>query len=876
MWAPSSTAPTAPPGGLLAGYAPPAGVHDELLTEAGEVRPHWRRFLERLSALGPAELERRWVKSRHLLHENGVSYNVYGDPRGMDRPWSLSPVPVLIGPEEWASLSEGVAQRARLLDLLLADLYGPQRALAEGWLPPELIFTHPYFLRPLHGLRLPRTSWLPLYGIDLVRAEDARWRALADRTQAPSGAGYALENRIIVSQVLPDLFRGCNVERLALYFRSLQETLAGLAPFNRDNPRVVLLTPGPHNATYFEQAYLAQYLGYTLASGGDLTVRDDRVYLKTLSGLQPVDVILRRVNDDYCDPLELRQESVLGVSALVQAIRQGNVALANPIGTGLVQSPAFLPYLPTLARHLLGEELKLGSAETFWCGDARALPAVLDRFDTLVLKPAFAEGFTHPIFVSTLAAEERAALRARVLASPREWVAQEHIPASTTPLLAGENLVPRALVLRGYAVASGGRYTVMPGGLARVARSADNPEVSMQVGAGSKDTWVLASGPASSFSLLPPASHAVELSRGGGDLPSRVADNLYWLGRYAERAEAIARLARVTMARLRDAPAEPGLWQSSGLQLLLGVLAAQADLEMNALGSPLPTAPASITEDQLLATLFDRHEGSLAAVIQKVLRVARTVRDRLSADTWRVLTALDDELDAPPTSLRPPEPRKDPSTDGAEVARLDRTVLALAAFAGLATESMTRGQAWRFLDMGRRMERASTLVLLLSRTLVDQSEGPLLEAILEVADSGMTYRRRYLANLQVAPVLDLLLTDETNPRSVFFQLRALVDHLAALPTQSAGGTRTPQQRIAIAAQAELQLADADALARTDAAGKRPALETLLTRLADQLPALSDSLSSSYLSHAAVSRNLGTQRGPVLDPDDDRGFGKGEP
>jgi uncharacterized circularly permuted ATP-grasp superfamily protein/uncharacterized alpha-E superfamily protein len=876
MWAPSSTAPTSPPGGgLLAGYAPPVGVHDELLTGEGEVRPHWRRFLERLSALGPSELERRWLKARHLLHENGVSYNVYGDPRGMDRPWSLSPVPVLIGPEEWAAIAEGVAQRARLLDLLLADLYGPQRSLGEGWIPPELIFTHPHFLRAVHGLRLPRTCWLPLHGIDLVRAADGRWRALADRTQAPSGAGYALENRIIVSQVLPDLFRSCNVERLALYFRALQETLAGLAPFNRDNPRVVLLTPGPHNATYFEQAYLAQYLGYTLASGGDLTVRDDRVYLKTLSGLQAVDVVLRRVNDDYCDPLELRQESVLGVSGLMQALRQGNVALANPIGTGVVQSPAFLPYLPGIARHLLGEELKLASAETFWCGDRRALPTVLARFDTLVLKPAFAEGFTHPIFVSALSSGERESLRARVLESPRDWVAQEHLPASTTPLLSGESLVPRALVLRAYAVASRDRYTVMPGALARVARSADNPEVSMQVGAGSKDTWVLSSGQASSFSLLPPASHAVELSRGGGDLPSRVADNLYWLGRYAERAEGIARLARVTMARLQDAPSEPGLWQSSGFRMLASVLEAQTDLAVAATAPAAPVEVAPLTEGNLLATLYDRRDGSLAAVIQKVLRVARTVRDRLSADTWRVLTTLDDELDALPAGLPRDVAALAKNDAGAEAARLDRTVLALAALSGLAMESMTRGQAWRFLDMGRRLERATTLVLLLTRTLVEPSEAPLLEAILEVADSGMTYRRRYLANLQVAPVLDLLLIDETNPRSVIFQMRALVDHLAALPNTTPTGARTPQQRIAIASLAELQLADADALGVVSADGRRPALEALLKRLAEQLPALSDSLSSSYLSHAAVSRNLGAQHAPLPD-DDERSVQTGEP
>ncbi|HEX2658674.1 MAG TPA: circularly permuted type 2 ATP-grasp protein, partial [Polyangia bacterium] len=774
MSAPSLNEPET--AGPASDYAPPPGAYDEFLGPDGQVRPHWRPFLNRLRTWGPAEMERRWREARHLIHENGVSYNVYGDERGMERPWSLSPVPVLVAADEWASLATSVTQRARLMDRLLADLYGPQRALVEGWLPAEVVFRNPSFLRPLHGVAVPRGRWLPLYGVDVVRGPDGRFRALADRTQAPTGAGYALENRIVVARALPDLFRECNVERLALFFRTLQDTLARLAPHNRDNPRVVLLTPGPHNASYFEQAYLAQYLGYTLAGGGDLTVRDDRVYLKTLSGLQPVDVILRRVNDDFCDPLELRPETVLGVPGLVQAVRQGSVALANPLGSSLIQTPAILPYLPVIARHLLGEELQLPSVETFWCGDPKVLPVVLERFSHLVLKPAFPSGATHPVFVSVLSAEERAAWRARVVAAPHDWVAMEHVVASTTPKMEADKLVPRSMVLRTYAVAQGGGsgrdgYAVMPGGLARVANTVDNPEVSMQSGAGSKDVWVPSTGPVSRFSLLP-SDQRVELTRGGSDLPSRTADDLYWLGRYAERAEGIARLARVFAARLREAPREtPGLGTlqpGSELGALYRALVAETELQVPTTGPVEVGHPLPVVEEQLLATLLDASRpGSFAAVAQKVLRTARMVRDRLSADTWRVLMALDD--------LRVPE-----GTDGAvpiatAAALLDRMVLALAAFAGLATESMTRGQAWRFVDMGRRIERAGAGVLLLESTLVEpllEREAPLLEALLDVADSGMTYRRRYRATLLAAPVLDLLLTDDTNPRSVIFQLRS--------------------------------------------------------------------------------------------------------
>ncbi len=792
----------------------------------------------------PEDRERRWEKARHLIHENGVSYNVYGDPRGMERPWSLSPVPVLIAAEEWSALAAGVAQRARLLDLLLADLYGEQRALAEGWLPPELVFAHPSFLRAVYRARVPDGRWLPLYGVDVVRGPDGRFRALADRTQVPSGAGYALENRIVVARALPELFRACNVERLALFFRTLQETLAGTARHNRDKARVVVLTPGPYSATFFEQAYLAQYLGYTLASGGDLAVRDERVYLKTLSGLQLVDVILRRVNDDYCDPLELRPDSVLGVPGLVQAVRQGNVALANPLGTGVLHTTAILPYLPQIARHLLGEELALPSAETFWCGDPAAMAVVRDRFDRLVFKPTFPEGFTLPVFVAGLAQGERDRFRACVEAAPRHWVAQEQIAVSTTPSLDEDTLAPRALVLRAYAVAvAKDGYMVMPGALSRVARDRDNPDVSMQVGAGSKDTWVMGAGPVSAFSLLPPPSFPVAISRGGGDLPSRAADNLFWLGRYAERAESIARLARVVAARLHDGPAEQMLAVDSEAMILFRALAAQTE-------APLPhPADLATAESQLLLAVLDvERNGSLAAVAQRTLRVARMVRDRLSADTWRVIATLDHVL-----GVRAIEETR--SRLGAITGLLDRTVQTLAAFSGLAMESMTRGQAWRFLDIGRRLERLASMALLLRNTLARRTEreAPTLEAILAVADSGITYRRRYLASLQTAPVLDLLLMDESNPRSAVFQLRALVEHVHALPPQLDAGIRSPQVRFAMAALAEVQAADVELLAATDMDGVRGDLERFVARVEAQIPAISDSLSSTYLNHAPVSR-----------------------
>jgi uncharacterized circularly permuted ATP-grasp superfamily protein/uncharacterized alpha-E superfamily protein len=843
----STSTPTA---ALAEGYLPPAGVYDELKEAGGQLRPHWHELFAHLDSLGPTELERRWQKARHLLHENGVSYNVYGDPQGMERPWNLSLIPVVLSADEWQGIEEGMAQRARLLDAVLRDVYGPQRVLLEGLLPPELVFENPSFLRACHDMSVPLGSFLPLYAADLVRLPSGSFAVLEDRTQAPSGAGYALENRIVISNVLPEAFRSCGAERLALFFRTLRDTLQSLAPHNRDNPRIVLLTAGPYNATYFEQAYLAQYLGYTLVNGGDLTVRAERVYLKTLGGLQPVDVILRRVNDDYSDPLELRAETLLGVPGLVQAARSGNVAIVNPLGSGLLQTHAILPYLERLCRALLGEELELPSVKTFWCGDEAALREGSASFDDVVVKAVFREGFVQPIFTAQLDRAARAALLAEIVARPHRYVIQEHVRGSTTPALAEHRLIPRALVMRCFSVAGRSDYVTMPGALSRVASAEQGTELSLQLGAGSKDTWVLSRGSVTSFSLLPPVNRPVELSRGGGDLPSRAADNLYWLGRYAERAEAVARLVRVVCAKLGDLTSQKELERSSELVPLLRAVTAQTSLVYTApLAAAAHPSQASAEAQLVSAVLDEAGTGTLKVALRATLRTGRLVRDRISMDTWRVLAALDDELNAAEEAL---------SGDvlGKLQDVLNHLVLRLVAFSGLVMDSMSRGQAWRFLEMGHRLERAMALVTLLrtSLCLSCDREGPLLEAVLEIADSSMTYRRRYLTTLQVAPVVDLLLTDETNPRSIVYQMDELARHIEAL-SGNENGLRTPEQRIALGVLTSLKLTDVERVCAADEHGDRPELEALLLDLATRIPALSDSLSARYLTHASMSRHL---------------------
>ncbi|HLJ09534.1 MAG TPA: circularly permuted type 2 ATP-grasp protein [Planctomycetaceae bacterium] len=853
--------PSEPGDGWL-DYSPGAENSDELFDRTGAHRAHWNEFLKSLQAMGPHELTRRWSDVQQLIRENGVTYNVYGDPQGMNRPWQLDPIPFLIAAEEAQTIERGLIQRGRLLEALMGDLYGPQRCLAAGLLPRELLFGNPAFLRSCHNLHVLGDRSLHLYGANLARAADGAFRVLGDRTQAPSGAGYALENRLVLSRTLPDAFRDCRVQRLAPFFRTLRETLQKIAPHNRDNPRIILLTPGPYNETYFEHAYLARYLGFTLAEGGDLAVRDNRVYLKVLGALQPVDVILRRLDDDFCDPLELRPDSFLGVPGLVQAARSGNVAVANALGTGLLETPAFLAFLPGLSRELLGEELLLPSVATWWCGEAWACQHVIEHLHDLVIKPAHAGIPLEPAFGDELTSQQLADLVARIRSRPHDFVAQERLTLSTTPALAGERLAPRHFVLRAYLAAHDDTFVMMPGGLTRFSASPEKMVVSMQRGGGSKDTWVLSEGPVSNLSLLPPGGLPVAVNRGGNELPSRVADNLYWLGRYAERAEGLARLLRGVLVRMTE---RSGFAETPELPRLLQAVTLMSGAYPGFVGEGAESRLAA-PETELLSVIYDaKLAGSVVSVLGALFRVAGTARDRISRDMWRVVSDLADRHRGESRSGTRNSPAGDGETATCQRGRtlsealdeLDRAVLTLAAFSGLSTDSLTRGDGWRFLDLGRKLERSLHTVSLLRSTLVTAAspEAPLLEALLEIADSSMTYRRRYLGSVQPAAVLDLLLADEGNPRSLAFQMAAVTEHLERLPRDADGAARRPEQRLMLAALTAVRLGDADRLAAVDPSGRRADLEQLLNEAAQSLPAVSDAITQTYLSHLQASRQL---------------------
>ena len=820
----------------------------------GGIRNHWHYLMNSLHEIGAAGLQGRREEAWRLIRENDVTYNLYGDPSGMGRPWKLDLVPLLIESEEWRVIEAGLMQRAELLNLVLQDFYGPRNLIRKGVIPPELLFSHPGFLYPctiMPGTNriAQETRALTFYAADLVRDSNGQMNVLSDRAQAPSGAGYALENRLVISRVLPSLFRDSHTHRLANFFRTARQSLNNLTPREGEEPNIVLLSPGPANESYFEHAYLANYLGYTLVEGEDLMVLNNRVWLITLEGLRPVDVIMRRMDDSYCDPVELREDSFLGVPGLTNAARLGNVCIANRLGSGVLENPALLSFLPELSKCLLGEELRIPSIKTWWCGLPAERDYVLDNLHTLVIKPLHPGlGFRFR-FGSELSRNELEDLKLKIRARPHLYVGQHSVSMSTVPVLAKDGLKPRHTVLRSFLVADEHDYMVMPGGLARVASVDNSLIVSNQAGGTSKDIWVLATEPEKYVSLLTERRQAMLAPDKGGEVPGRVADNMFWVGRYAERAEFFSRLLRLTLQFLETGEAT----ESLAFKQLLFAVTNQTGTYPGFADQNIVNQP-EMVQRELLSVISDGMKtGSLAQTLGALLFAARSVRDRLSSDTWRVINDIDNIL----RSLANITPQQ--LVDVLD--ELDSLITALTAFAGLTLENMTRGSSWRFLDSGRRMERALQIARLLQSTIApvtdEENETLLSDSMLSIVDSMMTYRRRYRYGINIPRLLELVVYDESNPRSLAYQLSRLEEHVTALPSkQQQAGNRSELERLALESATMVRLADVNRLAAAVNNNiRRDTLDNFLNVLASRMTSLSDMLTATYFRSAETPHQL---------------------
>src|SRR5579862_7396591 len=623
---------------FIAGYRPLPGIFDEMIDGDGRVRAHWQPFLTGLAALGVDEINRRFGAADRYLRGSGVFYRVYEDAAGIERPWPLSHVPLIIEPSEWRELEAGLVQRATLLEAVLADTYGPSQLSRDGRLPAALIAGNPEFLRPLVGVSPPGGSHLRFYAVDVGRGADGRWWVLGDRAQAPSGAGYAIENRLALSRAVPDIYRTARVERVAPFFQAFQAELFSLN--RQDDARTCLLTPGPMNETYFEHAYLARYLGLLLVDGEDLIVRDDGVFIRTVSGLRRTEAILRRIDADFADPLELNAASRLGVAGLLQAVRDGKVVIVNSLGAGLVEARAMLAFLPALAPTVLGAELMTPNIATWWLGRADMREEMIEKLESMVIAPAFTESFTdgrlgNEILGAKLDGAQREKLVGAIRDRGVDYVVQEAVTLSSMPVWRDGRLSPLPFTLRLFLAKVGERWQVMPGGFVRIADNADARAVSLQRGAATADAWVLTHGPVGETTLLP-TPERMQVQRASGLLPSRAADNLFWVGRYVERAEATLRLVRAMINRSAEADdaAAPVL---GSIGALLAAWNAIPDDMNQALTAP--TARAVLTRSDL--------EGSLPYLAGAARSSASMIRDRFSPDAWRAISDLAIMIAAP-------------------------------------------------------------------------------------------------------------------------------------------------------------------------------------------------------------------------------------
>src|SRR6266481_3213771 len=800
---------------LLSGYRPLPGIFDEMVDRDGRVRAHWQPLLGLLAALGPKEISRRFAAADRHLRDSGVFYQVYEDPAGADRPWPLSHVPLLIEASEWETLKAGLVQRAELLEAVLADTYGPATLVRDGRLPAAVIAGNPEFLRPLVGVAPPGGFHLRFYAVDLGRSPAGHWWVLGDRTQAPSGAGYALENRLALSRAMPEVYRGLKVERLAPFFQAFQAELSALN--RQDDSRVCVLTPGPMNETYFEHAYLARYLGFLLVEGEDLTARDNGLFIRTVSGLKRTEVLLRRLDADFADPLELNARSRLGVPGLVQAVRDGKVVIANGLGSGIAEARGMLAFLPALSETIDGRPLAVPNIATWWLGDPAMRAATGERFDDMVVASAYAGELPRENIGDGVRSSELGLVRRRRILQAIEdrgvdIVLQEAVRLSTMPVWRNGKLEPRPFILRVFLARHGDSFAVMPGGFVRIGDPDDVYAISLQRGALTADAWIPSKAPLAETTLLP-SPDRIQIQRASGTLPSRAADNLFWLGRYMERTEATLRLVRALLARMSESDRS-----EQDIEPITSLL-----LSWEAVPDDLPTTrPVAIARAALQRA---DQPGSVPALASAARSAGSVIRDRLSPDTWRTLTRLVATCDAPLGGSS--------DFEAAMAERVEAALRVIASFSGLAQENMTRLGGWRFLELGRRIERAIVTCRFVRQFGARLDRG--LDTLLELCDSRITYRQRYVMVAARAPVVDLTVLDPSNPRSVAFQFEEIESHLAAMPHMRPDGRPSLPRQISMATAARLRTAEA---ARVD--------DRLILSVENALMHLSEAISSTFL------------------------------
>lgn len=827
---------------LFDSVARSVGSYDEMFDAAGQVRENWRPLRTELNRLGPHELQRRMQQADEQIANHGVTFNPYDLSEGASRPWSFDAVPVLYSPDQWREIASGLEQRAHLMELILQDLFGPQELLKSGVVPPYFLYAHPGYQPAYHGLVRTGQRYLTLFAADLARDSAGKLWVTGDRTRAPFGLGYVLENRLIAANLFLDAFQACRVQRLASFFQAVHRTLVAAAPHGNANPHIVVWTKGPGSRSFFEDAYLARYLGYTLVQTDDLAVRNNQLMLKTLGGLLPVDVLWRRVNDENCDPVELNS-STGGVAGLLEVVRSGNVAIVNGLGSRLVESPLLAVWLSRIAEFFSIGPLRLPTKPTRWCADQDSFQWVMAHLSEVMILPAFRMDNRAPLYPAEMSQAEKQTLIHRILAQPAAFVAQELNERSTTPVWNVDQVQHWPLALRGFVLGSENGHRTLQGGLARVAWNPELLDQSPTSGEKSQDVWIQGHRSTPPTEAASSTTGPITLKRSGAELPSRVADSFYWLGRNIERAEFCARLMRIALQLLLN-EREGILEGSRVLRALAESGQIEPDLIVPGMKETLPVLTSSLPRSLFSDDLPMGFRSSL----DHVIRLSAGLRDRLSTDSWRIINRLD------ALCARRPARELPDVADATEL--LDLLLSNMSAFSGFVAENTTRTLGWRFLDLGRRIERAQQTVAFLEVMFgqTNQYGGLVIESALQVLDSLMTYRLRYLTTLHPVAACDLLLHDQTNPRSVAYQLDMIELHVSHLPSDPQQVEIRVDQRLAVAMKHSVRMTSLDKLMALKKE-QRPELQKLMQRLNEQLSELSQTVSSRYLVHAPLQRHF---------------------
>ena len=833
-------------------YQTHPGIHDEMMDASGQILPHWNQWFKAFSNWSPTERHAHSDQLNQVVRETGIAYDLFADPNETKQPWSIDLAPLIIAPEEWQWLQEALSQRARLFNEINADLYGPRTLLQEGLVPAALIYSDPTYLRPMHGHK-GMFNGIQFFAADLAKGPDGSWRVLDNHAETPAGVGFALANRITLTHCEGNLFRECNALRLAPYFQQLQTTLINRSGI--EDPHIAILTPGPDHPDYFSHAYLARYLGYLLVEGGDLVCQNNQVRLKTLAGLKPIDVIVRSIEGAKADPLELNPDGFNGATSMVRAVRNMGVKMVNQLGTAIVENRGLAPYLPRICQFLLGEELMLREAPRWWLGDETSRNHVLANLDQMLISDAH-EGSGRPgearpaLDGSTLNDEGKAALIEKMALFGNSMIAEQKMGFATTPSWNGEQLEPKSFAIRFFGSRKAQSYNIMPGGLSMSVGAEQAIGLHSPEGL-TRDVWISSDTKLGPYeSIWARLEAPVAYSRSGRSLQSRIADNLFWLGRNVERTEWQFRLCRQALSRLDEdsGPEEDQRTVKAALNSLI-MRAPKAQLFDAGFGGM------NEIERLVRTILYGRNRAhGFQESLYHMHRLSSLTRDRMSSEAWRILNDFftDRRWYKEPGFVH----------SGQVVDLLDRGLMTLAAFSGMAMENMTRNYGWRFLDIGRRIERAENLSGLFNRLVF--APGMATDAprrmmfILEVADSFITYRSRYRILPTLPAVIDLLLLDETNPRSIAFQIGALSDHINSLPKEPDVGQRSEENRLILELLSEVQLAEGHILAQIpqldddkdieQVIAEKSQLEVLLDNQIQKLPQLTEILTKRYFTH----------------------------